>query len=208
MRFGGPGSGAVSVAQRLDAGDEARLVARARRDPEAFRELYRAYFPRVYAYVAYRVGTVHDAEDVVSETFLRAVEKLDRFEDRGDGSFGAWLFRIAHNLVSDYRRRQKRRGEPVPLEELPDLEDAGEGPEAAAERKEQFLRLRKMIETLSPRRQEVITLKFYGGLRNREIARVLGIDQRVVASHLCRGIEDLQRKHAPASDEANRKCGG
>lgn len=124
-----PGSGAVSVTQRLDAGDEAGLVAQARANPEAFREVYRAYFPRVYAYVAYRVGTVQDAEDVVSETFLRTVEKLDRFEDRGEGSFGAWLFRVAHNLVSDLRRQQKRRGDSAPLEELPEIEGGDVGPE-------------------------------------------------------------------------------
>jgi DNA-directed RNA polymerase specialized sigma24 family protein len=45
---------------------------------------------------------------------------------------------------------------------------------------------------LSPRRQEVVTLRFYGGLRNREIARVLGLDERTVAAHLCRAIQDLE----------------
>lgn len=192
------------MVQRFESGEESRLVAQARRDPAAFRVLYRVYFPRVYAYVAYRMGTVQDAEDVVSETFLRAVEKLDRFEDRGEGSFGAWLFRITHNLVSDFRRRQRGRRESVPLDKLPDVEDGTLGPEGAAERKEQFARLRALIETLSPRRQEVIALKFYAGLRNREIAHVLGISEGAVASHLCRGIEDLHGKYATDEEAVDR----
>ncbi len=52
-----------------------------------------------------------------------------------------------------------------------------------------------MIETLSPRRQEVITLRFFGELRNQEIAEILSLDERTVASHLCRAIEDLQNKY-------------
>lgn len=62
-------------------------------------------------------------------------------------------------------------------------------------RKEKFARLYQMVETLSPRRQEVITLRFFGELKNQEIAKILDLDERTVASHLCRGIEDLQHKY-------------
>lgn len=72
----------------------AAAVERARHDPAAFAELYDAYFERVYGYVAARVGSRSDAEDVVAETFVRALDALGRFEYRGPGSFGAWLFRL------------------------------------------------------------------------------------------------------------------
>lgn len=174
---------------------EQELLKQARRDPAAFRELYNHYFPRVYAYVSYRVGRVRDSEDIVADTFLRAVDKLDSFEWRGEGSFAAWLFRIARSHVSDFYRRGQGSEETIPLEDLPDLASGALLPADALAQKEKFACLRRLIGTLSPRRQEVITLRFFGGLRNKEIAALLDLDERTVASHLCRGLRDLHRKY-------------
>jgi RNA polymerase sigma-70 factor (ECF subfamily) len=179
----------------LDSKQERTLVKKAQRDPTAFQELYNYYFPRVYAYVIYRVGRVQDTEDLVADTFLKVVERLDKFQWRGEGSFAAWLFRIAHNLVSDFYRRGRGPEESVPLEELPELESSALLPADAVLQKEKFAYLRRLIGTLSPRRQEIITLKFFGGLRNKEIAALLGLDERTVASHLCRGVKDLHRQY-------------
>ena len=68
-------------------------------------------------------------------------------------------------------------------------------PDALLLQKERFLRLQEMLHTLSPRRQEIISLRFFGGLRNQEIAEVLGLSEKTVASHLCRGLDDLQTKY-------------
>ena len=180
---------------RLDSKQERTLVKKAQQDPTAFQELYNYYFPRVYAYVSYRVGRVQDTEDLVADTFLKVIERLDEFQWRGEGSFAAWLFRIAHNLVSDFYRRGRGPEESVPLEELPELASSTLLPADAVLQKEKFAYLRRLIGTLSPRRQEIITLKFFGGLRNKEIAVLLELDERTVASHLCRGLEDLHRKY-------------
>ncbi|CCF84366.1 RNA polymerase sigma factor [Nitrolancea hollandica] len=178
---------------RFDPEYEQRLVDQACRYPESFRELYRHYFPRIYGYISYRVDSVSEAEDLTSATFLKAIEGLGRFEYRGPGSFAAWLFRIARNQVSDYRRHHQRRGESLPLETLPELQDGTVPPEQAAIRQEQNIHLHQLVSRLSPRRQEVIILKFYAGLRNREIAEILELDERSVASHLCRGLRELHR---------------
>ncbi len=180
---------------RLDPEQERALLKKARQDPAAFKALYDHYFPRVYAYVSYRVGRVQDVEDLVADTFLRVVEGLDEFRWRGEGSFAAWLFRIAHNLVSDFYRRGRGSEEIVPLDELPELEASNLLPADVVLQEEKFAYLRRLIGTLPPRRQEVITLKFFGGLRNKEIAALLGLDERTVASHLCRGVKELYRKY-------------
>lgn len=174
---------------------EKELLENARHDLSAFKELYAHYFPKIYAYTNYRVGRVQDAEDLVASTFLKATERLGQFEWRGDGSFAAWLFRIAHDLVVDFYRRDGKAPELVPLDELPDLRSDPLLPDDAAMRKEKFAYLRQLIGTLSPRRQEIITLRFFGGLRNKEIAGILGLDERTIASHLCRGLEDLHGKY-------------
>ena len=185
----------VSVQSRSDPEQEQAWVEKARRDSAAFRDLYRHYFPGVYAYVSYRVGRVQDTEDLVSNIFLKAIEGLARFQWRNQGSFAAWLFAIAHNQVSDYYRQSHRVTEPVLLDELPEMKANGLLPADAVLQKAKFAHLRRLIGTLSPRRQEIITLRFFGGLRNREIASLLGLDERTVASHLCRGLEDLHRKY-------------
>lgn len=189
------------MSEPFNAAHERQLVEHARHDPRAFRLLYRRYFPHVYAYVAYRVGRVWDADDLTADIFLRVVESIAGFEYRGEGSFAAWLFRIAHNTVSQFYR-QKRGVEAFSLDDLPDLQSDEPTPDETLLRKERFLRLRSQIEGLSPRRQEIVTLRFFAGLRNQEIAAVLELDERTVASHLCRAIEDLQRHY---QDEMNWK---
>ncbi len=177
----------------LTSQQEQDLVERARSDPEAFRALYQAYFPRVYAYIAYRVGRSWDAEDLSAEVFTRVVEALERFEYRGPGSFTAWIFTIARNQISQFYRINKMQE--VPLDALPDMQSDLPTPDYAMIQKEKFARLHALIGTLSRRRQEVVTLRFFGGLRNQEIAEVLNLDERTVASHLCRALEDLESRY-------------
>jgi RNA polymerase sigma-70 factor (ECF subfamily) len=179
----------------LNPEHERQLVEDAPHNADAFRELYRHYFPRIYAYVAYRVGRAWEAEDLVADIFLKVVESINTFEYRGEGSFAAWIFRIAHNQVNQFYRRERQTSDQLSIDDVSDILSNDPSPDQTIVHKEQFIRLHGLLETLSPRRQEIITLKFFGELRNQEIAVVLGLDERTVASHLCRGIEDLQRKY-------------
>lgn len=165
------------------------LAQQARANPEHFRALYHAYFPKVYAYVAYHVAQTADAEDVVSEVFLKAMKRIRQYDG---GSFAAWLFSIARNTVSDFYRRNGR----VRVEDLSeDLSGDEPTPDTLLMQAETRAEMLRLIATLSPRRQEVVTLKFFGGLRNLEIAQVMAIDERSVASHLCRALRDLHERY-------------
>ncbi|MCG2770379.1 MAG: sigma-70 family RNA polymerase sigma factor [Anaerolineae bacterium] len=178
----------------MNTDQEKEWVAIAQKDPQAFKCLYDHYFARLYSYVSYRVGRVQDTEDLVAETFLKAIEGIESFRWQHENSFAAWLFRIARNLISNFYR-QKKRWESVPLDELPTLQTSSLLPDDVVLQKEKFQSLRRLISTLTPRQQEIITLRFFGGLRNQEIAEVLGIDERTVAAHLCRGLETAHRKY-------------
>jgi RNA polymerase sigma-70 factor (ECF subfamily) len=188
----------------MNPDEERAYVERARDDPRAFVHLYDHYFPRVHVYVRYRVSDRQDAEDVIAEIFLKAMRELPRFEWHHRNSFAAWLFRIAHNLVVDtYRRREQDEATLAPPERLSEaaLQDAGSPtsrvaqPEQVVVQQETFHRMRTLVSTLSPRRQEVITLRFFGGLRNKEIAAILDLDERTVASHLSRALQDLHDRY-------------
>jgi RNA polymerase sigma-70 factor (ECF subfamily) len=169
------------------------FVLDAKKDKNAFRELYRIFFPRIFAYAAYRVGKRQDAEDLVSATFEKALHRIADFEYRGQGSFSAWLFQIVRNEVNSYFRRNHRDLAPISIEDIPNITTDTQLPHDVILRKEQFIRLRTLIGTLPSRRQEVILLKYYGGMRNQEIALVLDLDERTIASHLSRGLQDLQK---------------
>jgi RNA polymerase sigma factor (sigma-70 family) len=176
---------------------EREYIRQARTDPRAFAPIYDHYFPRVHAYVCYRVHEPQDAQDIVADVFFRAIRNLKRFKWRNDHSFAAWLFRIAHNLVVDHYRNHKYAALSLVSEDgLAEPASEAPLPEEALAQQEAFQQIRALIATLSPRRQEVITLRFYGGLRNYEIARVLGLDERTVAAHLCRALQDLERRYA------------
>jgi RNA polymerase sigma-70 factor (ECF subfamily) len=176
---------------------ERSYIQQARTDPRAFAHLYDRYFPRVHSYVYYRVYDPQDAEDIIADVFLKAVRNLKRFKWRHNNSFAAWLFRIAHNQVRDYYRRRKRTMSSLESEDsLADLAAEAPLPEESVVQQETFRQVRARIASLSPRRQEVVTLRFYGGLRNREIAQVLGLAERTVAAHLCRALQDLKQRYA------------
>jgi RNA polymerase sigma-70 factor (ECF subfamily) len=191
--------------------DERYWVERAAHDPAAFNCLYTYYFPRLYAYARYRVAVDHEAEDVVAETFLKVVETIDRFRWHHQRSFAAWLFRIAHNILIDEARRAQRVQQTTDVD-LARLAGTVDAPDDAAMRDEEVRRLHELLATLSPRRQEVITLRFFGELRNQEIAQILEIDERTVAAHLCRGLEDLHRKYldslAHTTEGVTHECAG
>ena len=90
---------------------EEELVRRAQKNPEQFARLYDRYIQRVYRFLLARTASPAEAEDLTSQTFLTAVEKLGKYHP--DGHFSAWLFRIALNKQIDLFRKKKRR---FPLE--------------------------------------------------------------------------------------------
>ena len=70
-------------------------------DRDAFGLLYERYIYRIFNYVYYRTGNLHDAEDLTARVFQRAMNHIQNYTDRGV-PFSAWLYRIAHNLVANW----------------------------------------------------------------------------------------------------------
>ena len=107
----------AGAASSCDAAEEAALVAAARADPRAFAPLYERYVGPVYRYCQVRLADREAAEDATSEVFVKALAALG---DYRDGAFAAWLFRIAHNVVVDLQRRQRRNAPFEVAEQHPD----------------------------------------------------------------------------------------
>jgi RNA polymerase sigma-70 factor, ECF subfamily len=158
---------------------------------QRFQAIYAAYLPRLYGYVAARVDDAAEAEDLVSEIFLKAVKHFDQLH--ASEALTTWLFTIARHTLADYYRR---RGLPaVPYDALEDAPADDPLPDVQVTRAENAALIRQLVKTLPLRRQEVLILRFFAGLRNHEIAQVLDLDEHTVASHLSRGLKDLYQRY-------------
>lgn len=171
--------------------DENVLIERARHEPEAFGELYRRYVARIYRYHYRYVGNHAEAEDLTSRTFLQALRAIHRYQAQG-GTFQAWLFRIAHNLMANFYRHQSRHPS-MALELLPvspsQEMDLTERLESAEVRR----RLLTIIEQLPEERKTLILLKFTEQMSNAEIAVVLGKTEGAIKALYNRTLASLRR---------------
>lgn len=172
--------------------DEATLVAQAKVNREAFGLLYERYVEKIYSYIYYRTGNAADAEDLTARVFVRALQNIDGYEDRGY-AFSAWLYRIAHNLVANWHRDNSRRPT-IDIDDLAQWHVAGKGPEDITALLEDRARLLEAIRTLPGERQELLTLKFVDQLSNAEIGEVMGRSEGAIKSLYHRTLLALRQE--------------
>jgi RNA polymerase sigma-70 factor (ECF subfamily) len=154
-----------------------------------YADLYRQYLPRILNYVRLRVDGEDLAQDLTSAVFERALSRQHTL--RRPEAFGAWLFRIARTTVAGYYRQRK----PVAPLELAENQPAPElSPPEQVMRREELARVREALDTLSEREQEIIRLKFGGGLGNQEIAQVLRLRAGHVAVLVYRALRKLRAR--------------
>lgn len=170
---------------------DSALIARAREDPEAFSLLYERYVNNIYSYIYYRTGNHHDAEDLVSRTFYRALKHFPRYVDRG-APFSAYLYRIAHNIVANFHRDRSRR-QVVPLNEMMLSALRREQPAIAFEEGDAQETLLGAIRRLPEDRRELLVLKFVDQLTNAEIAKVMGRTEGAIKSLYHRTLVALRQ---------------
>lgn len=193
---GDPAAGAAYPPVSYVLLDDPALVEAARYAPDAFAVLYERHVRSVFAFCYSKMGDAPQAEDITSQTFLRALRALPQYEQRGI-PFKSWLYRIAANLIIDSRRA--RRPE-QPLETAPPGHDdatafepadpAGEAGIAAWEQAEDF---KQLIAGLKPEQRTVVRLRFEEGLPLATIAVQVGRTEGAVKMLLMRALQNLRR---------------
>jgi RNA polymerase sigma-70 factor (ECF subfamily) len=166
------------------------LVHSAQRgDTSAFGKLYSRYVDVVYRYVLFRVGDRELAEDVTSETFLRALRRIASVTYQGR-DVGAWLVTIARNLVLDHVKSSRFRLE-VTRAEVDDGSTVQAGPEQQVMSKITNAELLKCVEQLGDDQRECIVLRFLQGLSVAETAQLMHRNEGAIKALQHRAVRRL-----------------
>lgn len=155
----------------------------------ALDEIYHEHVWRVYGFIAYRVGSREDAEDLTSQTFERALRAWHRYDER-QAAPGTWLIAIARNLVIDHYRAAPAHGTHAPFHDVSDADlpaganpehDLGLAPELAA-----------ALAQLGDREREILALRFGADLTGQQIAEMTGMSLANAQQVLSRTLRRLR----------------
>lgn len=168
--------------------DEALAAAARELREDAWTEIYSRHAEQVYAYIYYRIGDRHTAEDLTADVFVRAIAGISKYEWRGTPLL-AWLYRIAHNTTIDHRKQLARKAARESQAELEEVEERIDVLAATDDRSDMM----KAIRMLTDDQQQVLILRFYRGLTNAEVSAVVGKPETAVKALQARGLRSLRR---------------
>ncbi|MBI4673483.1 MAG: sigma-70 family RNA polymerase sigma factor [Chloroflexi bacterium] len=153
--------------------------------------LYDCYAPALYRYIYYRLGAKTIAEDLTAEVFVRVLGMKHAPDD-----WRAYLYRIAHNLVVDYVRRN-----PAVFEGMDEslLDERGD-PATRAELQDERRRVRRAIARLTPEQQQVVVLKFVEEMSNAQVARIMNKPEGAIKALQHRALTNLREWLSDAPD--------
>src|SRR6476620_1717101 len=147
-----------------------RLVAEAQSGDEwAFGMIFDHFHEPVYRYIASRVHRPSDAEDLTQLVFVKVLEALPRYEQRGV-PFGGWLFRLARNVVIDHVRTRR---EHVTLDVIVEKSSDDQGPDELAVLRQEMDSIAHALRRLTPEQREAVELRFFAGLSAKEAAAAM-----------------------------------
>ena len=162
----------------VDKTNQARLVS-----------LFEESYDKIAHYVYSHIGDKTEAEDIASEVFLKALESLKTYKERGI-PMQAWLFKIAHNLVVDHLRKVTKH-KTVSIDTVEIRDEAN--PEATLEMNIELERVTRSMKELTEEQREIVRLRFFGGLTSREVGSLLGKSDGAVREMQRAALEKLRQ---------------
>lgn len=169
--------------------DECTLAQAAIHDHAAFELLYQRHVTRIYRYALACTGQVQDAQDITAQTFMTALSKIKDY--RGEGTFAAWLTRIAHRKIIDFHRQQAPT---LPLELVESLPTSDQSPEEQVMQRLRLEAVQEQLHHLPVEQGRALMLRYFGGLSLAEIAQVLGKSEAAVKMLLQRVLHTLRER--------------
>ncbi|MBI1221514.1 MAG: sigma-70 family RNA polymerase sigma factor [Bacteroidetes bacterium] len=168
--------------------EESEIILRAKSNPAAFEPLYNRYFEGIYRFVYQRMDDIDTAKDITQMAFIKALEKLNTYEDRGL-PFSSWLYRIAYNeLTQHFRNNSKNRCLNIDDAGLDELME-----EMQEDRYEPYLdKLVDVLSQLEPENEALIEMRFFEKRSFKEIAEILDLTETNAKVRLYRLLDKIK----------------
>lgn len=177
--------------------DEVLVDMYSKGNEKAFDELLNRYQSKLYTYIYFIVRNVTVAEDLFQETFVKAIATIKQGNYAESGRFGAWLTRIAHNLIIDSFRQDKGENvvsnDEVEVDLFNDAELCDDNIETEMVNEQVMKDVRKLICALPAVQREVVYMRYYQDLSFREIAHVTGVSINTALGRMRYAILNLRR---------------
>lgn len=179
---------------------EIELLNRIKNNPDDFSELFKLYYKPIFGYILRRTGDFDDTADIAANTFYNAFIHINNFSYKGI-SVKIWLYRIATNELNLYFRHKEKHNSLFERIDFTDknsfnnyLQEDKKELELELHKHDQFLAVLESLKTLPVKYQEVISLRYFEGKDNKEISKILNINEGTLKSLLSRGLEKLRGK--------------
>ncbi len=171
--------------------EEEGLIRRIQKgESEAFNQIYESYFDKIYRYIVFKIGNRNDAEDLTQQVFIKAFKAIPKYRWKGL-PLSAWLFRIAHNQIVDYLRKETKRST-LRLSEA--TATSNSDPVTTVERNLDIQNLNMAVRQLTEAQQQVISLRFAGEMSILEVAKVMGKKPGAIKALQHSAIVSLRKK--------------
>ncbi|ALI99289.1 MULTISPECIES: RNA polymerase sigma factor [Rufibacter] len=177
--------------------DSALVTSYIAGNESAFEELVNRHKSKVYTTILLIVKDTYTAEDLLQETFVKAIHTMKSGRYNEEGKFSSWICRIAHNLAIDYFRREKRS----PMITLEDgsnvfntLSFSEESVESIRIKEETHARLRELIQQLPAAQKEVLIMRHYADMSFQEIAEATGVSINTALGRMRYALINLRKK--------------
>lgn len=178
--------------------DEELAISYVRGNNRAFDELLSRNQSKLFSYILFVVRDEDKANDLFQETFVKVTTKLHQGRYVDSGKFGAWIMRIAHNVIMDWYREQRSRNliEPTDENDLSNLsgnEILDSNVENRYVNDQIMVDVKNMMNMLPPTQREVVFMRFYQDLSFKEIAETTGVSINTSLGRMRYAILNLRR---------------
>ncbi|MBN1332001.1 RNA polymerase sigma factor [Candidatus Dojkabacteria bacterium] len=183
--------------------EQKKLADKEKLNKKDFTLVYESYHERVYDFVLRRVSDQHIAEDLTSQIFEKIMKSIDDFQWQGI-SMSAWIFRVARNTVIDHYRKSNKYKGSVSLEDISEfIEAQSESTLQMLIDDEDYIHLYNAIREFKDQDQYLIYYKYFEGMDNKSIAKLVGLSETNIGTRLHRIRNKL--KLAFGNDKTDKK---
>ncbi|MBR5235550.1 MAG: sigma-70 family RNA polymerase sigma factor [Bacteroidaceae bacterium] len=159
--------------------DDMLVALYSKGNDKAFDELLSRYQGKIFNYILFIVRNQELAEDIFQETFVKAIVTMQQGRYTADGKFGAWITRIAHNLVIDSFRQERSENtisnDESEVDLLNDADLCDDNVEMQMVNDQTLIDVRRLVDALPDNQREVVYMRYYQDLSFKEIAEIVGV---------------------------------